>query len=294
MKDLSPKELARALGASESSVKRWVDDGALAAARTAGGHRRIAMGEAVRFVRERGIPVVNPEVIVGAFSMPETTHQGAASADATAEQFYELLCADDAAAARAMVRALYVAGWSVSAICDGPIRYALEKIGILWQHGPDGIVIEHRATDTCVRALAELRSLFAMPALTAVIAVGAAPSGDPYILPSMMAAAVLADLGFRDHNLGPDCPMDALTNAVHRYQPRLVWLAMRMKSVNERMPKACVELAQLLATQQGILVVGGNGAPVLPTTTGLVQINSMAELAALAQGLQSARIRLDS
>ena len=29
MRDLSPKDLARSLGVSESSVKRWVDDGAV-------------------------------------------------------------------------------------------------------------------------------------------------------------------------------------------------------------------------------------------------------------------------
>ena len=46
---LSPREVAVALGVSESSVKRWVDLGELAALRTAGGHRRITRAEAVRF-----------------------------------------------------------------------------------------------------------------------------------------------------------------------------------------------------------------------------------------------------
>jgi len=40
MRQLSPRELAEALGVSESSLKRWVDAGKIAASRTEGGHRR--------------------------------------------------------------------------------------------------------------------------------------------------------------------------------------------------------------------------------------------------------------
>ena len=50
---LASGPLVDALGVSESSVKRWVDGGDLVAQRTAGGHRRIARGEALRFARTR-------------------------------------------------------------------------------------------------------------------------------------------------------------------------------------------------------------------------------------------------
>ena len=49
---LSPKELAQAIGVSESSLKRWADEGLLRATRTAGGHRRIPLAEAIRFLRD--------------------------------------------------------------------------------------------------------------------------------------------------------------------------------------------------------------------------------------------------
>lgn len=59
----SPREFAAAIGASESSVKRWVDAGELVAAKTAGGHRRIALTEAVRFIRQRGMSVVDAKAL---------------------------------------------------------------------------------------------------------------------------------------------------------------------------------------------------------------------------------------
>ena len=60
---LSPKDFAGALGVSESSVKRWVDDGKIRALKTPGGHRRIAVHDALYFVRQTGADVARPELL---------------------------------------------------------------------------------------------------------------------------------------------------------------------------------------------------------------------------------------
>ncbi|MHC4811387.1 MAG: excisionase family DNA-binding protein, partial [Planctomycetota bacterium] len=60
---LSPRELAAAIGVSESTLKRWTDDGLINATRTAGGHRRIPLAEAIRFVRATRTRVVNPTIL---------------------------------------------------------------------------------------------------------------------------------------------------------------------------------------------------------------------------------------
>ena len=44
---LSPRNLAAAVGVSESSVKRWADEGRIRTALTPGGSRRIQLREAV-------------------------------------------------------------------------------------------------------------------------------------------------------------------------------------------------------------------------------------------------------
>jgi excisionase family DNA binding protein len=285
MRDLSPRDLAHSLGVSESSVKRWVDSGALTARRTAGGHRRIALAEAVRFVRESGVPLERPEQLVG---VAATTVRPEADADEAGRRFLELLEADDASAARAMLLALYASGWPVAAICDGLMRFALERIGTLWHDGPAGISVEHRATDTCVRALAELRALFAPAAFDAPVAIGGAPGGDPYLLPSMMAAAVLADLGYRDYNLGADTPFETLAQAADRYRPRLVWVAMSSADRDGRQRARLVDLAAALAAHGAALVVGGRHAPSLPPSSGILHARSMAELTAFARGIRAA------
>ena len=284
MKDLSPREVARSLGVSESSVKRWVDDGVLSAQRTAGGHRRIPVAEAVRFVRRSGAAVVRPEVIFGTGMARAVAPYDPAASQEMGRRLHTLLQHDNAPAVRTLLLALYATGWPVAALCDGPIRVALEDIGTLWHHGEEGIVTEHRATDTCIRVLAEIRALFATPADDAPTALGAAPSGDPYLLPSMMAAAVLADLGYRDHNLGPDLPTTAMLKAVEHYRPRLVWLAMSVSRDDDRLTTAETDLAARLERQGATLIVGGRGAPPSIPTCGALRIHSMAELAAFARG----------
>jgi excisionase family DNA binding protein len=63
VRTLSTSEFARALGLSESSVRRLTDSGDVEVHRTRGGHRRIPVSEAIRFVRETSLPVRHPEML---------------------------------------------------------------------------------------------------------------------------------------------------------------------------------------------------------------------------------------
>ncbi|GMU61247.1 MAG: hypothetical protein AMXMBFR34_30100 [Myxococcaceae bacterium] len=50
-------DVAGLLSASRTSVQRWIDNGALKAFRTPGGHRRVTRAELVAFLRRQGAPV---------------------------------------------------------------------------------------------------------------------------------------------------------------------------------------------------------------------------------------------
>src|SRR5687767_2514943 len=54
---LSTAQVAAALGIGVSTVKRWVEDGVLPAAKTAGGHRKLLLADVLEVARRTNLPV---------------------------------------------------------------------------------------------------------------------------------------------------------------------------------------------------------------------------------------------
>ncbi len=278
------KELADALGVSESSMRRWTNTGVIKTSRTVGGHRRIPIAEAVRFVRDSRLPLARPDLL----GLPDLP--GPAAQENPGQHLFEALVSGHEAQARSQVVSLYLSGTGVPAICDGPIRYAMHQLGELWRHDERGILTEHRGTDICVRLLAELRQLLPAPGVDAPVAVGGAPDADPYIVPSLMAAMVLADAGFRDMNYSANTPVALLSSAAREHHPALVWLSISAVEDKASLVRDIDALAGELGNLNIPLVIGGRAAGDLTLPTAVHHVQSMAELAAFARGLRTVKL----
>jgi methanogenic corrinoid protein MtbC1 len=282
---ISPKELGRAVGASESSLKRWTDEGLLRAVRTAGGHRRIAIDEAVRFIRDTGLALVAPD----AMGLPDLTGLVPVDAGLTpAQALAAAMIHGNAPRVRGLVLRAYLAGQTVAGLFDRLITPALHDIGELWRHDAKGIFIEHRATSMCLDAINQVRSLLPPAAANAPLAIGAALSGDIYAIPSLMAAATLAADGWREMNLGPDTPAASLLLAAHSARPRLVWVSVSTPHDDSELLRQLERLAGELSELNARLIVGGRGAPGRLRHSNAHVAGSMSELAAYAAGIKSA------
>ncbi len=281
---LTTTEFAEAIGASESSVRRWTNTGAIRTAKTAGGHRRIALPEAIRFVRESGSAIVRPELL-GMPKLPAAAGKMLGS-QALEENLFEALCSGNALSANGCVASLFLNGLSVAAICDGPIRGAMTRIGELWPNDPRAVLVEHRATTMCLQALGMLRQMLGQPAEEAPIALGAAPQGDPYILPSMMAGTVLAEAGFREMNFGPDTPLEVLAVAAREHKARIAWLAVKATVEGTKARDKVNALAEQLAASGTLFVLGGSAVTslALRPSKSLHVMQNMTELAGFARG----------
>ena len=277
-RSFSPRDLASALGVSESSLKRWIDAGRIRATRTGGGHRRVALDDALAFVRETNAPVARPDLlgIRAGQAAPERR-------ELDDHALSRALIDGDGRGVRRWIDARLAGGASIAELCDGPIRSAMYTIGELWQHDADGVFIEHRATDLCIQALAHLRAQLEPP-LHAPVAVGGAPEDDPYLLPSAMAALVLAAEGLRPVNLGADTPTAALHHAVAHHRPRLVWV-----SASSPVPLAQAhEIGAFLTTLPGgaVGIVGGrHRASIAAADPAIRTAESMADLAAIGRAI---------
>lgn len=286
---VTPRQLAEAIGVSESSVKRWVDDGQIGATRTSGGHRRIPLQEAARYIRENGCEVVRPDRL----GLPElggaAEREGDGDGETAGGALFELLRAGAAAEARGWILSRYLEGSSVAQIVDGPLVRAMERVGELWLSSPSGIYWEHRATEIAFQAIGRLRPLLP-PREGAPAAVGAAPSGDPYRLASLAAAAVLEGEGLPATNLGPETPISTVALAAEDLDARLVWLSVSVAVDAERLGREIERLAARLAERRALLVVGGAESHRLELTpSGSIYLGrSMAELEAMVRGMRLA------
>lgn len=217
---LSPKQVAAAFGASESSLKRWCDQGLITTVKTAGGHRRIALQEALRFAREQNHAVVEPHLL----SLPATTKRKARGIDGSAERLADALLANNEHECRASLFELYLAGESVSRIFDDVVTPAFRVIGDRWECQEAEVYQERNACQIMGRLMHELRSLQALPH-PCCLALGATIEGDQYVLPVTMAEIVLRSIDWDARLLGTSIPFDSLVKAVETHTPALVWLS---------------------------------------------------------------------
>lgn len=281
---MSPRDLARAIGSSESSLKRWADEGRIRVYRTAGGHRRITLDEAVRFIRESGVPLVDASSLglgdLGSMLDPDA---------AVASDLHDLLLRGDEAAARGAIIWSYLRGEPLAEYFDTKVSEALRRLGELWATDPQGVFLEHRATEICLHALHQLRAL--LPSnCNGPAAVGGGISGDPYVLPSLMAAMVLQIEGYISVNLGPDCPAESLLQAAAEHHARLVWMSVTSSEIDPA--HVAAEIAVLGAGCQRIdasLALGGQRRDLLAGVDPAVAFtgHSMRELVAFARGLRA-------
>lgn len=222
MKELvTPKQVARAIQVSESSVKRWCDKGVIPTQYTAGGHRRIPMSGLLDFLRSAQQELVRPEVL----GLPATTGQTKRVIQRAAGQLTEALVQGDEEQARQIVLDLYLAEHSICAICDQVIAKSFQEIGDRWECGDAEVYQERRGCEQALRVLRELRMLIPRPPADAPHAIGGAIEGDQYNLATTMVELVLRDTKWNATSLGDNLPFNTLGAAIRRHRPRMFWIS---------------------------------------------------------------------
>ncbi len=217
----SPKQVARAIQVSESSVKRWCDKGDLEVHYTAGGHRKIPISSLVEFLRKTGQPLPHPELL----GLPKLSGQAHNDMQGAADLLAEALISGQELRSRQLVLELYMAEHSLTKIFDRVIAPAMVRIGEEWQCGDVQIFQERRGCEIILQAMQELRTLIPLPAPSSPVAIGGTIAGDYYRLPTAMVEMVLREAHWHACSLGDNLPLKTLERAIEQYRPRLFWLS---------------------------------------------------------------------
>ena len=281
---LRTREVALALGVSVSTIKRWVDSGALRASRTVGKHRLIARSEAERFARLLGLSE-------GGLKLHDATEEGGDGAlpDHLQEMLIDALCQGRLSEAKELIRSEYLTGCGAVALADLLIKPTMERIGHGWEVGSLDVYQEHEATQAVGAVLTELIGGFGREHDAAVPrAVGAAIEGDPYLLPGLLGELVLLERGWDVRNLGSNLPMRSLANAVLQYRPRLVFLSASHLTDEDRFVREFASFHRAAAGETTVLLGGRALGPALRARLAAADFGDrMADLAGCAQRLHT-------
>jgi MerR family transcriptional regulator, light-induced transcriptional regulator len=218
---LSTIAAAEMLGVSVSTVKRWVDDGVLPAHRTAGGHRKLLRAEVIALARLGEMPHGD----LAATTAPHSRDDGA-DLESVACALLDAIHGGRGGEVNAVIRRAYRSGVAIEALADQVVRPVMAKIGHEWETARIDVWQEHRGTQLCAAALYDLKDeLESRAERNRPVALGGAPAGDPYLLPTVLAQLVLLDAGWDAIQLGPNTPMPSLARALVDLRPRLIWLS---------------------------------------------------------------------
>jgi excisionase family DNA binding protein len=289
----SPKQVADSLQVSESSIKRWCDRGLIPTVRTAGGHRRIPLDGLLEFLRRTSRDLVNPAILglegrgkSGVVADPHEPNDPSA-------QFARLLAAGQETECRRLLTRHYLAHRSVARTAEELITQTMHAFGEAWDCNELAIYQERRGCDICLRMIYELRQLISDPERHDPIAIGAAPAGDPYQLPTSLIELVLRESGWNATSLGNNLPWETMQQAVADYRPKLFWLSVSTPLDAETFLGGYQKFVEQLPSDV-LVIVGGRGLTdqLRPRMRYTAHCDNLHQLAQLASAMRRRNLEI--
>jgi len=254
-KALTPKRVARAIGVSEATLKRWCDRGLLPMTRTPGGHRRLEVQGVMEFLRKTEHPLPRPDLL----GLPSAVGKGRPTIERASETIRSALEEGDEEKTVRLVIDLYLAGRSAAEILDVALTPAFHEIGCRWEKGDLAVYRERRGCEIALRILGRLRALLPPIPEGAPQAFGGTLEGDPYSLATAMVEIALREAGWRADSFGVGIPTSTWIEAIDGERPRLFWLSISSVASEEDLIAASADLYRVASERGTAFILGGRG-----------------------------------
>jgi DNA-binding transcriptional MerR regulator len=264
-------ELSRRTGVRADTLRAWERRyGLLHPERTEGGFRLYGDDDEAR-VRamkgriEAGVSAAEAARLAVAFSPAAgaAAHDGTGSEPLTAwsEALRVALEAFDDSAANAVIDEA-LSRLTLETVAEGVVLPAMRQIGSRWESGEVSVAQEHFATGVVRgRLLSVARNWGAGAGPLALLA---CPPGESHDLGLISFGVVLHSRGWRITYLGPDTPIDTVSQAVDDLHPDAIVLAALVPAPFE----AAADQLSALASGRRLLIAGAGASPELAERLG--------------------------
>lgn len=256
---MSTQEVAGLFKVTETTVKRWADDGVIPCVKSPGGHRKFSLQDVIGFAEKQGYP------ISGTLEPPLSEAQMEQVRFAIHTQNYhkiaevlfdEALQADPEGLYQLL---LYLSKHNVrlSTLADEVLRPPMVRIGELWQDGKLQIDQEHRTSRAMIDAMVRLAPELHKKRENGLLVACACLEGERHEIGLRSMAFALETEGWKVHYLGADIPYDTVAAYVARVKPNLLAVSFTASEPDDDLRKGFAKVARALRSSGGKFVAGG-------------------------------------
>lgn len=255
---LSTADVARLFNVTETTVKRWANDGALKCMKTPGGHRKFAMKHVVEFAESLKFEPAGTLALTAEDTQAQRIQVAILDRDFTVlkDAFIEKALSPDKRDLFLYFSYLYQHRIHLWELYDKVIAPGMAEVGERWAAGTLDVNDEHRASYETLDALAMLQSQIHRKERNGLSALFACPGEEQHDIGLRCASYLFESEGWMTHYLGARTPHNSIVKAVHELQPKVICLSI----TNEPERTAMLDLLERLRSAQTQILIGGRAA----------------------------------
>lgn len=257
---LSTADVARLFNVTETTVKRWADEGMLKCQKTPGGHRKFAIRQVVEFADEQKFEPV------GTIAVDEDDSHKAGMEVAILERDFESLksiflekaLSPDRTDLFQYLSYLYQNHIQLWEIYDLVLRPGMYEIGERWARGELGINHEHLASHEVLDALAKLQTQILVKPPVGRSVVCACMNDEMHEIGLRCAAYLFESEGWDVHYVGSRTPGHSIADAVKELKPSLLCLSATLPGSDGTFLRESKELYPNAKRLGATVIMGGS------------------------------------
>ncbi len=257
---LSTQEVADLINVTETTVKRWADEGKIQCHKTLGGHRKFLLKDIVHFAESNLYPLsgtVTPPVPHRHVEALEFAVH-AKNFQTLADLFYEEALKADKKAIYEMLSYLGKHHISLSMLADEVIKPAMTRLGDEWRAGNLDVDREHLVSNAVLEALITLNPELHRKPSNGLTAICACAEGDYHELGLRMLAYALETEGWKVHYLGANTPFLSVRSITKSTRPALLCLSATILDGKRKLAKDFRGIGRATRSVGAVYVVGGS------------------------------------
>jgi excisionase family DNA binding protein len=256
---ISTQEVAGLFRVTETTVKRWADEGIIPCVKSPGGHRKFRLPDVIGFAEKQGYPVsgtLEPPLSEAQMDQVRFAIHSQNYHTLAEVLFEEALQADPGGLYQLL---LYISKHNVklSTIADEVLRPPMVRIGELWKAGKLRIDQEHRASAAVTGAMIRLAPELHRKDPNGMLAVCACLEGERHEIGLRGMAFALEAEGWTVHYLGADTPYRTVAQYVGKAKPQLLAVSFAAPKPDDAMQKGFATVARAVRGAGGKFVAGG-------------------------------------